>query len=49
MTHAAVLIEVTVNQKLKEFHVELKHVLNVVHHFKVEDYAIFKNGDDLNS
>ena len=42
MTHAVALIAVTVNQKLEEFHAEPKHVLNAVHHYREEDYAIFK-------
>lgn len=39
MTPAAVLIAVTVKQKLGEYHAELKYVPNAVHHYK-EDYAI---------
>ena len=48
MTHAVALIAVTQNQKSGEFHAEPKHALNAVHHFREEDYAIFKMGDDLN-
>ena len=48
MTHAAALIAVTQNQKSEEFHAEPKHVLNAAHHFREEDYAIFKREDDLN-
>jgi len=44
MAHAAALIAVTQNQKSGEFHAELKHVRNVVHHFREEDYVIFKRG-----
>lgn len=41
MTHAVVLIAVTLNQRLGEFHAEQKPALNVAHHFKEEDYAIY--------
>lgn len=34
--------------KLEEFHAEPKHALNAVHHFREEDYVVFKMGDDLN-
>ena len=42
MTHAAALIAVTVNQKLEASHAEQKPALNAVHHYREEDYAIFK-------
>ena len=47
MTHAVALIAATQNQKLEVFHAEPKHALNVVHHYREEDYATFKEGDDL--
>ena len=47
MTHAVALIADTQNQKLEAFHAEPKHAQNVVHHYREEDYATFKEGDDL--
>lgn len=47
MTHAVVLIAVTLNQRLGEFHAEQKPALNVAHHSRkrIMQYTI---GDDLN-
>ena len=47
MTHAVALIADTQNQKLEAFHAGPKHALNAVHHCREEDYATFKDGDDL--
>ena len=47
MTHAVALTAVTQSQRLEAFHAEQKPALNAVHHYREEDYATFKEGDDL--
>lgn len=42
MTHAVALTAVTQSQRLEAYHAEQKPALNAVHHYREEDYAIFK-------